>query len=49
MVYAWSIIYFTIKKLKFSGRRSKKTRDFEKKVSIRNFPKIAEIPKLLEI
>ena len=30
-----------IKKLKFSAQRSKKTRDFEKKISIQNFAKIA--------
>ena len=34
----WSI---AIKKLKFSAQRSKKTRDFEKKISIQNFAKIA--------
>ena len=43
----WSISNFIIRKLKFSAQRSNKTRDFQKKNSIRNLSKIALIPELL--
>ena len=39
-----SILNFILKRLKFSPQRSRKTRDFEKKISIRNMAKIAYIP-----
>ena len=32
MVNAWSITIYIMKKLKFSAQRSKKTRDFQKKL-----------------
>ena len=40
-------LYFDHKQVKFSAQWSRKTRDFEKTISIQNMAKIALIPKLL--
>ena len=36
-----SILNFILKRLKFSTQRSRKTRDFEKKISIKSMAEIA--------